>query len=116
MPRTWLGVGTWPRNCAGPNGSHSWAAAGAAPISSAPANSAVKRPMRVISPPKSMSCDGARHHTADPVRRVLITLILAAFTLAGIAILIFGEPDERPMGAMSVLFFGVGGAAYIGLP
>jgi hypothetical protein len=50
------------------------------------------------------------------VKRVLLTLTFIGFTAGGVAILIFGTAEDRPMGAMCVLFFGAGGSAYVGLP
>ena len=55
IPSTCFGVGTCPRNVAGPNGSHCAAAAGPAPISSKPATAAIAAPLRFIVPPPDLT-------------------------------------------------------------
>lgn len=50
------------------------------------------------------------------MQRVLVSGVIALFTLAGLVLLVTGDAGERLGGAMAVLFFGVGGSAYVAMP
>lgn len=50
------------------------------------------------------------------LKRLFLVAIIVLFTALGIVLLLAGERDERWIGLMIVLFFGVGGSAYVFMP
>jgi hypothetical protein len=52
----------------------------------------------------------------ERLKRLFFVAVMALFTAVGILLLVAGEGDERWLGLMTVLFFGVGGSAYAFMP